>query len=146
MHPIEKALSKIAPVVVISSVYGMFLGIGLTVAGIYQLGPIDAGRALYNQMIGDMPVLKRGLVDYNRELQHHNYEKDGYTIIESSIQEIAKPKIITKRQLEDKLIMHFNGKKGADGRLDPQSASIVDLFEFAEKNGSPTDRIVGPIL
>jgi hypothetical protein len=31
-----------------------------------MLGPIDLGRSVYNQIIGDTPILKRELLDYSR--------------------------------------------------------------------------------
>ncbi len=51
----SSGLGCLAPMVGIASLVATF-----------ALGPTDLGRSVYNQIIGDTPVLKRQLVEYCR--------------------------------------------------------------------------------
>src|SRR3989344_1755395 len=48
-------------------------------AATLALGPIDFTRTVYNQIIGDAPVLKRQLVNYCREQVKESYSKNQKT-------------------------------------------------------------------
>jgi hypothetical protein len=83
---------------------GPFVGIAGLVAFI-GLGPIDLGRSIYNQIIGDTPVLKRQLLDYSRRDIQRN--SPNYTQLE----------------VEKKLANELNYEL-TEERIDPQKVSI----------------------
>ncbi len=63
----------------------LYAAVGIAgLAMIARLGPIDAGRTIYNQLTGDMPVLKRELVNYCEEgIKRKHGGKHGENDIES---------------------------------------------------------------
>ena len=80
---------------------------------VLRLGPIDLGRTVYNQIIGDTPVIKRQLVDYcRRDIQRRN---PNYTT-EQVDRELAN-------ELEYRL---------EDGRINSQAVSIERLWDASE--------------
>src|SRR3989338_8030503 len=53
-----------------------------TFVATFSLGPIDFGRSVYNQIVGDTPVLKRHLVDYVRQGIQNQLQKQNVNQIE----------------------------------------------------------------
>jgi len=77
------------------------------------LGPIDLGRSVYNQIIGDTPILKRELLDYTRrDIQRSN---SNYTA----------------QQVEVSLANELGYKLEGD-KIDPQDVSIEKLWDASE--------------
>lgn len=77
------------------------------------LGPIDLGRSVYNQIIGDTPVLKIELLDYaRRAIQRSNPE-------------------YTTRQVESSLASELGYKLEGD-KIPPQEVSIENLWAASE--------------
>jgi len=77
------------------------------------LGPIDLGRSVYNQIIGDTPILKRELLDYTRrgiQRKNPNY----------NTQQVEK-------DLANELGYRLDGDK-----IDPQDVSIEGLWDASE--------------
>ena len=80
-----------------------------------MLGPIDTGRSVYNQIIGDTPALKRQLLDYSRQ----------------GIQEMDRN--ITPQETERKLARELEYKLGADEKIDPLKVSTEKLLDSSEE-------------
>ncbi|PIN73771.1 hypothetical protein COV20_06140 [Candidatus Woesearchaeota archaeon CG10_big_fil_rev_8_21_14_0_10_45_16] len=77
------------------------------------LGPMDLGRSVYNQIIGDTPILKRELLDYTRrDIQRSNPK---YTV----------------QQVEGNLANELGYKLEGD-KIDPQDVSIEKLWDASE--------------
>jgi len=77
------------------------------------LGPVDLGRSVYNQIIGDTPILKRELLDYTRRdilRSNPNY---------------------TAQQVEGSLANELGYKFEGD-KIDPQNVSIEKLWDASE--------------
>jgi len=82
---------------------GPFVGIAGLVATL-SLGPIDLGRSVYNQLIGDTPVLKQQLINY------------------------------CKRHSGDEAVLAdtLGYRLGAEENINPQKVSIEALWDAAE--------------
>ncbi|MBW3015551.1 hypothetical protein KY330_03955 [Candidatus Woesearchaeota archaeon] len=94
---------------------GCFLSTAVGIAGLVatlSLGPIDFTRTVYNQIIGDTPVIKRQLVDYVRKNTPH------YSTMQALKAEYALAKEM-KAEVRD-------------GRINPDSVSIETLWDLAE--------------
>jgi len=79
----------------------------------FMLGPIDLGRSVYNQIIGDTPVLKRAILDYSRrDIQRKNL---NYTPQQVEV------------SLANKLGHKLNGYK-----IVAQDVSIEKLWDVSE--------------
>lgn len=88
------------------------------------LGPIDSARSVYNQIVGDTPVLKQQLVDYARKGLVREMSENG----ELALQGI---------ELEQKLGEVLKAKyRTADGMIDSQKTSIHYLWEASENYGT----------
>ena len=98
-----------------------FLGLlagAATLVATFSLGPIDFGRSVYNQIIGDTPVLKRHLTNYARKgiiRENPNLKKAG---------------------IELKLSNKLNAPIRSDGTVDPLQASIENLWDASEDYAS----------
>ena len=80
---------------------------------ILSLGPIDLGRSVYHQIIGNIHVLKRELLDYTRrDIQRSN---PNYTA----------------QQIESILATGLRYKLGED-KLNPQDVSLEKLWDASE--------------
>jgi len=86
-----------------------------TIVGFLRLGPFDLSRTVYNQIIGDVPALKRELVDYCRE----GIEKENPNMPLSEI--------------ETKLANYIGVKLTKDSKIDSTEASIEELFDASEE-------------
>lgn len=89
-----------------------------TLIGAIRLGPIDLGRTVYNQVIGDTPALKYQLTDYVRT----GIRKKHQALTPSHIEAI----------LADEL-----GVPGAHrdaARVNPEVVSIERLWDAAEEH------------
>ena len=94
----------------------------------FALGPIDLGRSVYNQIVGDTPVLKRQLLDYSRSgIQREN---PGYST----------------QEIENKLRKELGHK--LDGEvINPQDVEIGKLWDASEDHArSFYERFVWPSL
>lgn len=92
------------------------------------LGPIDLGRSVYNQLIGDTPVLKRELLGYTRrDIQSRNPD-------------------YAAQQVESKLAKELSYKLEGD-KINPQDVSIEKLWDASEDHArSGYQRWVWPSL
>jgi len=86
----------------------------------FALGPTDLGRSVYNQIIGDTPVLKRQLVEYCRRdmMSTHPWE----------------PASSIERRLGNELRYHFQnaGPESETLGIDPNQVSIETLWDASE--------------
>lgn len=113
----EITVSKTEPSFLSKTVYA---AVGITaLIGVLRLGPLDLGRTVYNQIIGDMPVLKRQLVDTFRN--NYALREVGVLIINEEIQ------LGVERGLALLLAAELR-----DNKVDPQTASIEKLWDVAE--------------
>jgi hypothetical protein len=89
-----------------------------------MLGPIDFSRTVYNNLIGDMPVLKRQLVDYVRAgvYEYHANTLPGRTA-----------EHLSDRALEAYTAQALATEVRPDGRIDPQAVSTHRLWDAAEE-------------
>ncbi len=78
-----------------------------------SFGPLDLGRTLYNQLIGDMPVLKKKLVDFAR--------RDVYRVNPDISPENVES-ILAKE------LRSFTGK----AEINPNEIPISDLWDLQE--------------
>ncbi len=93
---------------------GPMVGIASIVATL-SLGPIDFGRSVYNQLVGDTPVLKAQLLEYVRK--GVKAERSNYS----------------PAQLEGTLARELSHDlKGAE-RIDPTTVSIEELWDASER-------------
>lgn len=93
------------------------LGFFASIAGLvatFSLGPIDFGRAVYNQVVGDTPVIKRQLTDYVRSGIAREYPDK------------------TTQQLEQKLSNELKTPISKDGKVDPMQVSSTNLWDASE--------------
>ena len=113
---------------------GPLVGIAGLVAT-FALGPIDLGRSVYNQIIGDTPILKRELLDYSRrDIQRKHL---GYSALEIEA-ELANELCHTGYTLE------INVDKD---KIDPQEISIEKLWDASEDHArSQYQRWIWPSL
>jgi hypothetical protein len=93
-----------------------------------MLGPIDLGRSVYNQIIGDTPILKRELLDYSRrDIQSKNRQ-------------------YTPQQVETALADELGYSLDGD-RIHPLDVSIEELWDASEDHArSLYQRWVWPSL
>ncbi len=98
----------------------------------FALGPVDLGRSVYNQIIGDTPVLKRELLDYSRRDIHR--KNPNYSL----------------QQVETALASELGYNLGAVIQVDkinPQDVSIETLWDNSEEHArSMYQRVVWPSL
>ena len=94
----------------------------------FTLGPIDLGRSVYNQIIGDTPILKRELLDYTRrDIQRKNPNYNAQQV---------------EKDLASELGYRLDGDK-----IDPQDVSIERLWDASEDHArSWYERWVWPSL
>ena len=108
------------------------LTVPVFIAGIvatFALGPIDLCRSVYNQIIGDTPVLKRRLTNYVR--RGISKEHSGYEL----------------QKVEELLAYELNISISENGKVDPNQASIENLWDASEDNArSLYQRWVWPSL
>ena len=99
---------------------GTLVGIATFVAT-FSLGPVDFGRSVYNQLIGDTPVLKRQLTDYVRS---------GIARENPSL---------TPAELEQKLANVIGAPPvGTSQNVDPEQTSIEKLWDAGEEYAGST--------
>ncbi len=98
---------------------GCGLGVLYAMAGIsalvmmFRLGPMDSARTVYNQIIGDVPAIKRQLTDYARKgIQKENQEKQPGEVEKILAQELGIP---------------YDGNK-----INPNEVSIEQLWDASE--------------
>ena len=121
---------------VLSSALGL---VGLV--SLFALGPMDLCRTVYNQVIGDMPIVKRKLVDYVREDMSRyvgsniDYETLGIDENAEDFDETKAKKMINearKKSIELKLSQELCAPIGEDGKVDYNQASTTTLYDAAE--------------
>lgn len=109
----EVKISSWTPGCGLSILYGI-AGLA-TLVGVLRLGPVDLTRTVYNQIIGDVPALKRDLVEYAKGgIKREKFQRDA--------QESA---------IENMLAIEL----GVDSevlRNDPNQVSIERLWDVAE--------------
>ncbi len=99
---------------IVNSIYGAVAGFGLL--GVLNLGPIDFARTMYNQAIGDMPVLKSELTDYVRGGIQMKNPTLSAEVIEADV---------------SRKLMYKGRKEGE--KVDPSQVSIKKLWDVAEE-------------
>lgn len=99
---------------------GLFLG-ALGLLATLSMGPIDFTRTVYNQIIGDMPVLKRELLGYCRDCARREYEPKA----ELDTSERAK---VIEYSLAKEFDILYNG----NGLINPNDVSIGKLWDYIE--------------
>ena len=104
----EKSSSKSNPLGCLAPAVGIA---GLVAT--FALGPIDIGRSVYNQIIGDTQILKRELLDYTRRDIQRN------------------PRYYTAQQVERDLANELGYRLYGD-KIDPQDVSIEKLWDASE--------------
>ena len=91
-----------------------------TFVATFALGPMDFGRSVYNQIVGDTPVLKRQLVDYSRKdiaKAHPNYAPND-----------------VEKALAGEL--GYSLPTGENAQIDPLDVSIHKLWDASEDHAS----------
>lgn len=71
---------------------GFYTTVGIVgIAMMIRMGPVDAGRTLYNQATGDMQVLKTQLTEYCMEgiAKKHGVDKDSHIVYKTLRQELG---------------------------------------------------------
>ena len=115
-----------------SSSLGCCLGPMVTIAALVatvSLGPIDFGRSVYNQLVGDTPVLKAQLVDYVRR---------GVRLEQTNYSQAALEGAVARE-------LHYN-LKGKE-QIDPTLVSIEELWDASERYAAnPYEQFVWPSL
>lgn len=95
------------------------IGIPVGIAGLvatFALGPIDLCRSVYNQIVGDTPILKRELVEYTRRSLVMKTERlDHLDDVEIQLR-------------------HELGSVNKGEKVNPQDVSIGILWDAAEDN------------
>ncbi len=117
---------------------GCVLGPAVGIAGLvatFALGPIDLGRSVYNQIIGDTPILKRELLDYSRiDIQRKHPDYSDLEIETELAHELGH----TRYTLELDAGTH---------KIDPQEISIEKLWDASEDHArSQYQRWIWPSL
>ncbi len=100
------------------------LGVGLAfLIGMFQYGPIDLPRAVYNSLTGDTPVIKRQIGNYItcKEREANPSIKEG--------------------ELAGKLAYELNIPL-RNGRVNLQDASLDNLFDASEDRSDFFDSFV----
>ncbi len=105
------------------------------------LGPVDISRSVYNQIVGDTPVLKRELVEYCRRGVAQQYSTTppsrSLSRIEQRIKESQSPEssskvaLPTKEQLERSTASKLEYKLEGD-KINPAEVGIEELWDCAE--------------
>src|SRR3989344_6376280 len=102
---------------------GCFLSLALGLSGLVatcMLGPIDLTRTVYNQVVGDTPILKKDLVNYiRRDIRTKNPN-------------------FTSEQAEAVLINEIEYNKFSygfeDGQINPLYTETGKLWDASEKH------------
>ncbi len=110
------------------------LGPAVGIAGFvatFALGPIDLGRSVYNQIIGDTSILKRELLDYSRrDIQIKNQKWNNQQVESLLADELGHPLYQLKEE-----------------KINPQDISIEKLWDASEEHArSFYQRWVWPFL
>ena len=112
---------------------GNLIGVASIVAT-FSLGPIDFGRSVYNQIVGDTPVLKRQLTDYVRRGIQNQLQKQNVNQIE------------IERDLEAKLSEVLNTPL-KNGQVNSQDVPISTLWVASEEYANSIySRFIWPSL
>ena len=107
-----------------------FVGVAGLIAT-FIMGPIDLGSSVYNQIVGDTPVVKRELLDYSRrDIQRKNPDSSPTAI---------------ERMLADEVNYRV---PIADGEtVNPLDVSMEDLWDASEDHArSGYQRWIWPSL
>jgi len=106
-------------------------------APVLRLGPIDYARTAYNQIIGDMPVLRQKLLDYAREgVYEENPSLNAFQIDHALADEIQTRQIVA-------------GKHDASCKmpLDANTLSTELLWDLTEEHAHTLyQRLIWPTL
>ena len=112
----------------VPALFGGAIGIA-SLAATFLLGPIDFVRTTYNVMTGDMPALKRDILDYARRDVKKSYPT------------------ATDEERDFALTYRFGARLRDGQHLNVEDVGIADLWDAAEDHArSSYQRWVWPFL